>query len=125
MIDPDNNETKWTYDSTHDVETETKPNKETTTIKRNSDGDPEVIERPAPGGKTQVTKYKYGSHGEVESMTDPLERTWKYEYDSAGDKTAETDPEGDKRTWGYNEDSTGNQYGQPTWTRQSGGRRKI
>jgi YD repeat-containing protein len=105
MIDPDNNETKWTYDSTHDVETETKPDKETTTIKRNSDGDPEVIERPAPGGKTQITKYKYGSHGEVESMTDPLERTWKYEYDSAGDKIAETDPEGDKRTWGYNEDS--------------------
>jgi RHS repeat-associated protein len=105
MIDPDNNETKWTYDSTHDVETETKPNKETTTIKRTSDGDPEVIERPAPGGKTQITKYKYGSHGEVESMTDPLERTWKYEYDTAGDKTAETDPEGDKRTWGYNEDS--------------------
>ena len=105
MIDPDNNETKWTYDSTHDVATETKPDKETTTIKRNSDGDPEVIERPAPGGKTQITKYKYGSHGEIESMTDPLERTWKYEYDGAGDKTAETDPEGDKRTWGYNEDS--------------------
>jgi RHS repeat-associated protein len=105
MVDADEHETKWTYDSTHDIETETLPNGETTTIKRDSHGNPEVIERPAPGGKTQVTKYKYGSHGEVESMTDPLERTWKYEYDAAGDKIAETNPEGDKRTWGYNEDS--------------------
>jgi len=104
-VDAEEHETKWTYDSTHDVETETLPNGETTTYKRNSDGDPEVIERPAPGGKTQITKYKYGSHGEVESMTDPLERTWKYEYDSYGDRTAEIDPESDKRTWGYNEDS--------------------
>ena len=104
MIDPDNDETKWAYDSTHDVISTTTPYGETTTIKRNSDGDPEVIERPAPGGKTQITKYKYGSHGEVESMIDPLERTWKYEYDSYGDRSAEIDPEGDKRTWGYNED---------------------
>jgi RHS repeat-associated protein len=105
MINPDNDETKWEYDSTHDVISTTTPDGETTTTKRNSDGDPEVIERPAPGGKTQIIKYKYGSHGEVESMTDPLERTWKYEYDSYGDRSAEIDPEGDKRTWGHNEDS--------------------
>jgi len=105
MVDPVGNEAKWTYDSTHDVETETKPNGEKTTYKRDSHGNPEVIERPAPGKTTQSTSYKYDSHGDVESMTDPLKRTWKYEYDSAGDKTAEIDPEGDKRTWGYNEDS--------------------
>ena len=104
-VDAEEHETKWTYDSTHDIETETLPNGETTTYKRDSHGNPEVVERPAPGGKTQITKYKYGSHGEVESMTDPLERTWKYEYDSDGDRTTEIDPEGDKRTWGYNEDS--------------------
>lgn len=105
MVNPDNDETKWEYDSTHDVISTTTPDGETTTIKRNSDGDPEVIERPAPGGKTQITKYKYGSHGEVESMTDPLERTWKYKYDSYGDRITGTDPEGNKRTWEYNEDS--------------------
>jgi RHS repeat-associated protein len=105
MVDPEKDETKWTYDSTHDIETETKPNGEKTTYKRDTHGNPEVIERPAPGGKTQITKYKYTSHGQVESMTDPLERTWKYEYDAAGDKAAEIDPESDKRTWGYNEDS--------------------
>ncbi|MGH2854111.1 MAG: DUF6531 domain-containing protein [Solirubrobacteraceae bacterium] len=105
MVDPDKDEAKWTYDSTHDVETETKPNGETTTYKRDSHGNPETIERPAPGGKTQITKYKYGTHGEVESMTDPLERTWKYEFDAKGDRSGETDPEGDKRTWEYNEDS--------------------
>ena len=103
--DAEGNKTKWSYDSTHDVETETLPNGETTTYKRESHGNPEVIERPAPGSTTQSTSYKYTSHGQVESMTDPLKRTWKYEYDSAGDKTAEIDPESDKRTWGYNEDS--------------------
>ncbi len=104
-INPDNDETKWTYDTKHDVETVTTPKGETTTYKRNSDGDPEAVELPAPGSKTQITKYKYGSHGEVENMTDPLEHTWKYEYDTKGDRTAETDPEGNKHTWEYNEDS--------------------
>jgi RHS repeat-associated protein len=105
MTDPDNDETKWTYDSSHDVETMTTPKGETTTIKREAHGNPEVIERPAPGSKTQTTKYKYTAHGEVESVTNPLEHTWKYEYDAKGDKTAEIDPEGNKRTWEYNEDS--------------------
>ncbi len=101
----DGDETKWTYDSKHDIETETTPGGETTTIKRNSVGDPEVIERPAPGSTTQKTKYKYAVDGEIESVTNPLERTWKYEYDVHGNRRSETDPEGNKRTWEYNEDS--------------------
>ena len=105
LVDPEGHETKWTYDATHDIETETKPNEETTTYKRDSHGNPEVIERPAPGKTTQATSYKYDSHGNTESRTDPLKRVSKYEYDTAGDRTAETDPEGDKRTWAYNEDS--------------------
>lgn len=105
MIDADEHETKWTYDGTHDVLTTTTPKGETTTIKRDGHGNPEVIERPAPGGLTQITRYKYNSLGELESVTDPLERTTKYEYDSQGDRVAEIDPEGDKRTWEYNEDS--------------------
>ncbi len=103
--DAEGNKTKWAYNSTHDVETKTLPNGEITTYKRDSHGNPEVIERPAPSSTTQSTSYKYTSHGQVESITDPLKRTWKYEYNTAGDKTAETDPESDKRTWGYNEDS--------------------
>lgn len=91
--DPNGNETKWTYDSTHDVEIITLPSGETTTIKRDSHGNPETISRPAPGEKTQVTKYHYDSHGDLESITDPLERTWKYEYDTHGDRIAEIDPE--------------------------------
>ncbi|HXB65962.1 MAG TPA: RHS repeat-associated core domain-containing protein [Solirubrobacteraceae bacterium] len=101
----DGDETKWTYDSTHDVATITTPDGETTTIKREAHGNPEVIERPAPGGLTQKTTYKYNTYGDVESMTNPLEQTWKYEYDSYGDRTAEIDPIGNKRTWEYNEDS--------------------
>jgi RHS repeat-associated protein len=100
-------QTKWTYDSTHDMLTMTTPTGETTTTKRDSHGKPEVIERPAPGGKIEITKYKYNSLGKLESVTDPLERTWKYEYDSQGDRVAELDPEGNKRSWEYNEDSQG------------------
>lgn len=105
MRDPDGNETKWSYDSTHDVISTTTPKSEVTTIKRDSHGNPEAIERPAPGGKTQLTRYKYNSLGELESVTDPLEHTTKYEYNNQGDRTVEIDPEGDKRTWQYNEDS--------------------
>jgi RHS repeat-associated protein len=105
MRDADGDEAKWSYDTTHDVVTTTTPKGETTTIKRDSHGNPEVVERPGPGATTQRTRYKYDSVGELEAVTDPLERTTKYEYDSRGDRTAEIDPEGDKRTWSYNEDS--------------------
>jgi RHS repeat-associated protein len=105
MVDPNKNETKWTYNTTHDVETMTTPKGEKTTIKRDIHGNPEVIERPAPESKTQTTKSKYATHGEVESVEDPLKRVWKYEYNTHGDRTSETDPEGNKRTWEYNEDS--------------------
>jgi RHS repeat-associated protein len=104
-VDADENETKWTYDSRHDVLSVTTPRGETTTIKRDAHGNAEAIERPAPGSKTQISKYKYDAHGDLEQVTDPLERVWKYEYDSSGDRTAEIDPEGDKRTWSFDEDS--------------------
>jgi RHS repeat-associated protein len=105
MVDADEHETKWTYDSTHDVKTMTTPKGETTTITRESHGNPEKLERPAPGGKTQIIKYKYNAHGELERATDPLERTWKYEYNTEGNRTSETYPESEKRTWEYTEDS--------------------
>jgi RHS repeat-associated protein len=103
--DAASDKTEWTYDTQHDVLTTTTPDGETTTIKRDSHGNAESVERPAPGKTTQLTTFKYDAHGDLESMTDPLKRVWSYEYDSYGDRTAETDPEGDKRTWGYNEDS--------------------
>jgi RHS repeat-associated protein len=104
-LNPDKNETKWTYDVAHDVETTTTPNGETTTIERDAHGNATKISRPAPASTTQVTKYKYAAHGELESVEDPLKHLWKYEYDANGDRTAQIDPEADKRTWTYNEDS--------------------
>ncbi len=104
-VNPDGDETIWECNKAHEVISYTTPTGEKTTIKREAHGNPEVIERAAPGGKTQITKYKYDSHGDLESMTDPLERTWKYAYDTYGDRTSETDPESDRRTWEYNEDS--------------------
>src|SRR5438128_6561198 len=105
MVDAAEHETKWGYDTKHDVISITTPKGETTTIKRDSHGNPELIERPAPAGKTQVTKEKYNAAGELDSVTDPLEHITKYEYNTQGDRTADIDPEGDKRTWTYDEDS--------------------
>jgi RHS repeat-associated protein len=105
LTDASEHKTHWTYNSTRDVLTTTTPDGETTTYVRNSAGEPETISRPAPAGTTQVTAYKYDSHGNVESMEDPLKRAWKYGYDAQGDRVSETDPEGDKRTWEYDGDS--------------------
>jgi RHS repeat-associated protein len=103
--DADENETKWEYNATHDVISETTPNGETTTIGRDSNGNPETISRPAPGEATQTTAFEYTAKGELKALTDPLERTWTYEYDSQGNRESEADPKGDKRTWAYDEDS--------------------
>ncbi len=101
--DANGNETKWTYDSTHDVLTETTPKGNTTTYVRNAAGDPEMVKRPAPGGKTQETKLKWAENGDLEEETDPLGQKTTFKYDKYGNLEAETNPEGDKQTWGYDE----------------------
>jgi RHS repeat-associated protein len=103
--DANGNKTDWTYNSAHEVETIATPKGERTTIKRDSHGNPLVIERAAPGGATQKTSYKYDGQGDLIGETDPLGRSRTYEYDAMGDRESEIDPEGDKRTWEYNEDS--------------------
>lgn len=103
--EPEGQETKWGYDDKHDVTSITTPNGETTTIERDSDGNATSVSRPAPRDETQTTEYAYGPHGELESMTDPLDHTWTYGYDENGDRTRETDPEGNETTWTYDEDS--------------------
>ena len=102
--DPSGDEHKWKYDKAHDIESETTPEDETTTIKRNADGDPEVIERPI-GSEVQKTKYVYDAKGDIEEETNPLGDTTKYSYDAAGDREIEKDPEGNERKWKYDEDS--------------------
>ncbi|HET7484992.1 MAG TPA: RHS repeat-associated core domain-containing protein [Solirubrobacterales bacterium] len=104
-VDANENETEWTYNSTHDLTSETTPKNEKTTITLNeTTGDPETIKRPAPESKTQETKFKWAENGDLKEETDPLEHTTKYTYDKYGDEESETDPEGDKTTWGYDED---------------------
>jgi RHS repeat-associated protein len=103
--DPNGNQTKWTYNGTHDVATMTTPKGETTTIKRDPQGDPETIERPAPSSQTQEIKYTHNNFGDVTSYTNPLGKKWTYEFDKYGDPESETDPESGKRTNTFNEDS--------------------
>ncbi len=96
---------KWTYNEAHEVLTETTPEGEKTTITRDGNGNPEIVSRPAPEEETQTSTLEYGPHGELEGVTDPLERTTSFEYNANGDLKAEINPEGDKQTWAYNEDS--------------------
>ncbi|MGN6372084.1 MAG: RHS repeat domain-containing protein [Solirubrobacteraceae bacterium] len=102
--DPNADEKKWEYDSKHNVIKETSPEGETTTIKRTTNGEPEVIERPV-GTETQKTEYKYNEHGDLTEVKDPLGHMTKYTYDAAGNKETEVDPESDERKWKYNSDS--------------------
>jgi RHS repeat-associated protein len=103
--DPLGHETKWTYNASHDLTSTTTPGGQTTTIKRDGFGNVESISRPAPGEATQITSFVYDEHGQLTSITDPLERTWSYGYDAYGDRTTEIDPLGETRTLAYDEDS--------------------
>ncbi len=104
MKDAEGNEAKWTYNSTHDVLSETTPKGEKTTIKRDGKGNIEAIERPAPGETTQKSTFKHAANGDLESQTDPLGHETKFEYDTYGNLKAEINAEGDKATWTNDKD---------------------
>ncbi len=105
VTDPLENKTEREYNATHDVVSETTPRGETTTVVRDVAGNPETVSRPAPGEAAQTITFEYNGLGQLESMTDPLERTWAFEYDADGNLEAEADPEGNTRSWGYDENS--------------------
>ena len=98
-------ETKWTYNSTHDVISMTTPVGSTATIIRDASGNPESVSRPGPEETTQTTTFDYDEHGQLEDFTDPLERTWSYAYSNQGDLISESDPIGNTQTFAYDEDS--------------------
>jgi len=102
--DPTGDKSEWEYDTKHNVIKETTPEGEATTIKRNTAGEPSVIERPI-NSETQKTEYKYSTRGDLEEEINPLGRATKFTYDAYGDKATETDPETNERKWKYNEDS--------------------
>lgn len=102
--DAEGNGKSWTFNATHDVESEMTSKGETTIYKRDGNGNVEAIERPAPGETTQKSTFKLAANGDLESATDPLGHETKFEYDSYGDLKAEIDPLGDKTTWTYNKD---------------------
>jgi RHS repeat-associated protein len=103
--DPLENRTEWKYNANHDVISATTPRGETTTIVRDANGNPETVSRPAPSEAVQTTSYEYDGLGQLESVTDPLERTRTFVYDGNGNLEAETDPEGNTRSWRYDENS--------------------
>jgi RHS repeat-associated protein len=105
LTDPNKSKTEWAFDATHDLISTTTPRGETTTIKRDGNGNVESISRPAPGGATQTTSFAHDEHGQLESLTDPLERTWSFGYDAYGNRTSQTNPLGDTTTFGYDKDS--------------------
>jgi len=104
MVDPTKDETTWEYDKKHDIVKETTPEGETTTIKRTSSGEPEVVERPA-GTETQKMEYKYNTTGDLKEIIDPLKHVTTFTYDTYGDLASETDPEKNEQKWSDNKDS--------------------
>ncbi|HEY8502812.1 MAG TPA: DUF6531 domain-containing protein, partial [Solirubrobacterales bacterium] len=98
-------ETKWAFDATHDLISTTTPGGETTTIERDENGNVESISRPGPEETVQTTSFGYDEDGQLESVTDPLERTWSFGYDAYGNRTSETDPLGNTATLGYDKAS--------------------
>jgi len=99
--DAEGNEAKWTYNATHDVETETTPRGEKTTFERDENGNVDTIKRPAPGEATQKLTFEYAENGDLESALDPLEHETTFEYNGYGNLEAQTDPEGNTTTWTY------------------------
>lgn len=114
----------YTYDSSHRMLTETKPNGGVTTNVYNSTG--QVTSQTDPVGRLttfaysgatttvtlpggSVTTYTF-NQGQPASITTasgtPLAATTTYTYDSAGDLISQTDPLG--RTTAYTYDSAGN-----------------
>lgn len=104
-IDPNENETEWAYNATHDVISVIKPGGELTTIARDGAGNPESISSPAPGEVAQTTSFEYDGQGQLERVTDPLERRWSYSYNPHGDRIGSIDPEGNLTSWQFNGNS--------------------
>ncbi len=103
--DAEGNETKRAYNGTNDLISITTPGGETTTIARDGQGNPETISRPVPGEATQVYVLGYDGNGQLESLTDPLERTWAYEHDNHGNLVSNIDPLGNTLSYEYDENS--------------------
>jgi RHS repeat-associated protein len=103
--DAEGNETKWAFNAAHQLISTTTPGGETTTIERDANGNVESISRPGPEETTQMTSFEYDEDGQLESITDPLERTWTYAYNLQGDRISESDPLGSTQTLGYDGDS--------------------
>jgi RHS repeat-associated protein len=64
------------------------------------------IERPAPGGQTQVIQYGYDKLNRKVSSTDPNGNVTNYEYDPAGRLVKAKNPENDQTAYTY--DAHGN-----------------
>ena len=105
MAEPDDDETKWTYDATHDVITTTTPKGETTTIKRESDGDPKPSPDPHPAAKHRRPTTNTTRTANSRASKTHSNRPGNTNTTPTATAPREIDPENNKRTWEYNEDS--------------------
>lgn len=102
--DPTNRTWRWTYNATRDVVSAATPTGRTTTIERDSKGNPTALSRTfAEDGvqKTQRVTMAYDGRGQLVSVKDPLDHETTFEYDAFGNQIAEVDPDGKRRTATY------------------------
>jgi RHS repeat-associated protein len=108
VTDANNHTTQLGYDSTHDVSSITPPTGSAMSIGRDQYGNPTTLTRSHDTGNgtiTQTTTLGYNSHGELASLTTPLDKTWTFTSNSQGDTTTATSPDNETTSWGYDADS--------------------
>jgi RHS repeat-associated protein len=104
VTDANNHTTQLGYNSTHDVTSITPPTGSPMSIGRDQHGNPISYTR-SHDTVTQTTTLGYDSHGELASLTTPLDKTWTFTTNSQGDIANATSPTNDTTSWGYDADS--------------------
>ena len=99
-MDPEGNQTDYTYDALGNLTSVADPRTYLTTYTYNG-----TLLTSTTDALNGVTTYTYTPEGFLESTTDPLNRVTSYTYDSYGQRTSMTDPS--NKTWTYLYDSLG------------------
>lgn len=100
IIDPNNHETDYEYDSYGRVTKEKAPpqsDPKVTEYTYDSAGNKLTVKDPL----NNITAFEYNANNQVTKQTDPAGNVSQYAYDGNGNKTSETDPKSQVTTYTY------------------------
>lgn len=102
--DPTGRTFRWTYNADRDVMSASTPSSKTTTIERDTKGNPTAVSRTWSGG-TQRVSMAYDARGQLVTLIDPLQNATTFTYDEAGNQRSRTDATGAKTTATFDDNS--------------------